>query len=433
MSDKQNKPASENMSMNFSKGWGIILYQALMFFLLIGFSIDGLNIVAPAFSESSGVDYPSVLSMATIAGFIGIVVYIFAGRINVKIGPRIMSGVCLIGAGLSYIFLGHTSTLVTYCIALTLVTCFINSAAYIAGNTLIAQWFPKKKGLANGFTTMGHNCGSAFYVPLVSAAIAAFGFANGLSLLAIIAIVLGIVGLVLVRNTPQEAGMYPDNVSREVYEREYFQGSAEDDGGWTVGKLLKTKEMWLCALIIGINQLVTTGVMSQLVVRNTGIGFTQEAAVGLMTVCALIGVVGSYAFGAIDQKLGVKKAILLFLAWYCVALAINCTDTVVGVYVSVAMIGVAVGAAANFIVSLPASVFGRQGFTVVNSVFFPLMQIVLTTNYAVNAAALKITGSLRGAYFVYIGLLVVNMVLTYLINPTRYNRDIAAEHELAGK
>ena len=430
MSGKNNKIASENMSMNFSKGWGIILYQALMFFLLIGFSIDGLNIVAPAFSESSGVDYPSVLSMATIAGFIGIVVYIFAGRVNVKIGPRLMSGGCLIGAGLSYVFLGHTSTLVTYCIALTLVTCFINSAAYIAGNTLIAQWFPKKKGLANGFTTMGHNCGSAFYVPLVSAAIAAFGFANGLSLLAVIAIVLGVVGLLLVRNTPQEAGMYPDNVSKEVYEREYFQGSAEDDGGWTVVKLLKTKEMWLCALIIGINQLVTTGVMSQLVVRNVGIGFTQEAAIGLMTVCALIGVAGSYAFGAIDQKLGVKKAILLFLAWYCVALAVNCTDTVIGVYVSVAMIGVAVGAAANFIVSLPASVFGRQGFTVVNSVFFPLMQIVLTTNYAVNAASLKVTGSLRGAYFVYTGLLVVNMVLTFIINPTKYNKDVAVEQEL---
>lgn len=174
--------------------------------------------------------------------------------------------------------------------------------------------------------------------------------------------------------------MYPDNVSKEVYEREYFQGSAEDDGGWTVVKLLKTKEMWLCALIIGINQLVTTGVMSQLVVRNVGIGFTQEAAIGLMTVCALI--------------------------------------------------GVAVGAAANFIVSLPASVFGRQGFTVVNSVFFPLMQIVLTTNYAVNAAALKVTGSLRGAYFVYIGLLVVNMVLTVIINPTRYNKDVAVEQEL---
>ena len=430
MSKKNPQIASENMKMNFSKGWGIILYQALMFFFLIGFSIDGLNIVAPAFSEATGVDYPSVLSMATVAGMIGVVVYIFIARINVKVGARLLSGVCLIGAGASYIFLGNSKTLVTYCIALTLVTCFINGAAYIAGNTLIAQWFPKKKGLANGFTTMGHNCGSAFYVPLISFAIGTFGFASGMSYVAIGAIVLGIIGLIFVRNTPQECGMYPDNVTKDVYEREYFQGNSEDNGGWTAGKLLKTRELWLCALIIGINQLGTTGVMSQLVVRNTGLGFTQDAAVGLMTVCALIGVCGSYLFGAIDQKFGVKKAILLFLIWYCIALAVNCTDTTIGVYVSVAMIGIAVGAAANFIVSLPASVFGRHGFTMVNSVFFPLMQIVLMTNYQVNAFAIRATGSLRGAYIFYIGLLVVNMILTAIINPTKFNKDVATEKEL---
>ena len=430
MSKKNPQIASENMKMNFSKGWGIILYQALMFFFLIGFSIDGLNIVAPAFSEATGVDYPSVLSMATVAGMIGVVVYIFIARINVKVGARLLSGVCLIGAGASYIFLGNSKTLVTYCIALTLVTCFINGAAYIAGNTLIAQWFPKKKGLANGFTTMGHNCGSAFYVPLISFAIGTFGFASGMSYVAIGAIVLGIIGLIFVRNTPQACGMYPDNVTKEVYEREYFQGNSEDNGGWTVGKLLKTRELWLCALIIGINQLVTTGVMSQLVVRNTSLGFSQESAVGLMTVCAIIGVCGSYLFGAIDQKFGVKKAIILFLIWYCIALAVNCTDTTIVVYVSVAMIGIAVGAAANFIVSLPASVFGRHGFTMVNSVFFPLMQIVLMTNYVVNAFALKVTGSLRGAYIFYIGLLVVNMILTAIINPTKYNKDVATEQEL---
>ena len=430
MSKKSSQIASENMSMKFSKGWGIILYQALMFFFLIGFSIDGLNIVAPAFAESTGIAYDQVLGVATWAGMIGVVAYILIARINVSVGPRLLSGVCLIGAGLSYIFLGHSTTLTTYFIALTLVTCFINGAAYIAGNTLIAQWFPKKKGLANGFTTMGHNCGSAFYVPLISFTIGAFGFANGMSYVAVGAIVLGIIGLVLVRNTPQECGMYPDNVTREVYEREYFQGNSEDNGGWTAGKLLKTKELWLCALIIGINQLVTTGVMSQLVVRNTSLGFSQEAAVGLMTVCAIIGVCGSYLFGAIDQKFGVKKAIILFLIWYCIALAINCTDTTIGVYVSVAMIGIAVGAAANFIVSLPASVFGRHGFTTVNPVFFPLMQIVLMTNYQVNAFAIRVTGSLRGAYIFYIGLLVVNMILTAIIHPTRYNKDVATEQEL---
>ncbi|UQT50038.1 hypothetical protein M5E87_10900 [Flavonifractor plautii] len=62
---------------------------------------------------------------------IGVVAYILIARINVSVGPRLLSGVCLIGY-LSYIFLGHSTTLTTYFIALTLVTCFINGAAYIA-------------------------------------------------------------------------------------------------------------------------------------------------------------------------------------------------------------------------------------------------------------------------------------------------------------
>ena len=78
MSKKSSQIASENMSMKFSKGWGIILYQALMFFFLIGFSIDGLNIVAPAFAESTGIAYDQVLGVATWAGMIGVVAYILS-------------------------------------------------------------------------------------------------------------------------------------------------------------------------------------------------------------------------------------------------------------------------------------------------------------------------------------------------------------------
>ena len=341
-----------------------------------------------------------------------------------------VSGICLIAASLSYVALGHSNTLVAYAICLTLVTCFINGAAYIAGGALVAQWFPKKKGLANGFTTMGHNSGSAFYVPLIGFLLGALGFANGMTVTAIAGAILGVIGLIFVRNTPQEMGMLPDNVTQEVYDREYFEGDSDEKGGWTVGKLLKTKEMWLCALVVGINQLVTTGVMSQLVVRNTQIGFEQSKAVALMTVAALIGLVGSYIFGALDQKLGVKKAILIFLAWYAVALLVNCSNTMIGVYISVFMIGISVGAAANFIVSLPASVFGRHGFATVNSVFFPLMQVVLMMNYLVNAAALKLTGSLRGAYFVFVGLLIVNMILIAVINTRKYNKDYQKEDSL---
>jgi Sugar phosphate permease len=429
---EQKQLASENTNIKFGKaGWGVILYCGAMFFFLIGFSIDGLNIVAPAFAAKTGIEYADVLSVATIAGFIGILSYIIIGRVNVKIGSRMTSGICMIGAGASYIYWGHTETLFTYGLGLTLVTSFINGAAYIAGGALVAQWFPKKKGLVNGFTTMGHNLGSAFYVPLIAFLIGTFQMAKGMTFTGIAGIVLGFIGLLFIRNVPQDRGVLPDNVTKEVYEREYCTESVEaGTKAWTLGKLLSTKEVWLVSLVIGINQLVTTGVMSQLVVRNMGIGFTQSKAIALMTMCACVGVVGSYLFGFIDQKFGVKKAIIIFLAWYAVALAVNVTDTVIGVYISVGMVGIAIGAAANFIVSLPASVFGRHGFADVYSVYFPLMQVVLMTNYIINAQAIRITGSLRGAYIFYIGLLIVNIIIISAINVRKYNKDYMIEDKV---
>ncbi len=122
-----------------------------------------------------------------------------------------------------------------------------------------------------------------------------------------------------------------------------------------------------------------------------------------MTVCALVGLVGSFGFGFIDQKLGVKTAIRGYLVWYAVALLINVTmNNAVGGYICVAMVGIAIGAAANFMTSLPASVFGRHNFDLVYSIYFPIMEIVLMLNYIVNAKALELTGSLRGAYVVFV-------------------------------
>lgn len=420
--------ASENTNLRFGKaGWGITFYCLGMFFFLIGFSIDGLNIVAPAFAAKTGIEYADVLSVAAIAGFIGIFSYIVIGRINVKIGSRVTSGVCMIAAGLSYIYWGTTETLFTYGVGMTLVTSFINGAAYIAGGALVAQWFPKKKGLVNGITTMGHNLGSAFYVPLIAFLIGTFQMAKGMMFAGIGGIVLGIVGLVFIRNFPQDRGLYPDNVSKEVFEREYCTDEVEGTKYWTIGRLLRTKEVWMVSLVIGINQLVTTGVMSQLVVRNMGIGFEQSKAIALMTMCAVVGVFGSYGFGFIDQKFGVKKAIIIFLVWYCAALAINVTDTVIGAYISVGMVGIAIGAAANFIISLPASVFGRHGFADVYAAYFPIMQVVLMTNYIINAQAIRLTGSLRGAYMVYIGLLIANILVISMINTKKYNKDYMVE------
>ena len=255
--------------------------------------------------------------------------------------------------------------------------------------------------------------------------------AKGMTVTGAAAIVIAIIAFIIIRDTPQERGVFPDNVTEEVYKKEYADLSSENTSRWTVAKLLQTKEMWIVSLIIGINQLVTTGVMSQMVPRNMELGFTQERAVFLMTVCALIGLAGSYGFGFIDQKLGVKTAIRGFLIWYAVALAVNYfMNNMTGGYICVMMVGVAIGASANFMVSLPASVFGRHNFDLVYSIYFPIMEIVLMLNYKINSIALSMTGSLRGAYLVFIALLLVNIVFISVLNVRKYNLDYQKEEEI---
>ena len=73
---------------------------------------------------------------------------------------------------------------------------------------------------------------------------------------------------------------------------------------------------------------------------------SQAGALTLMTIVALIGVVGSWLIGAIDQKIGTKKTMQGFGIWYAIALVINVlSGGHVGMlfYLSIFMIGMGIG------------------------------------------------------------------------------------------
>jgi len=418
-------------------GWVTILYCLLMFFLYVGMCNDGANITAPAITAVLGAGDGEIMNLNSIAGLVGVVFFIIVGQINQRIGPRLTSGICCIVAGVAYILAFNSPNTVLYCVSMCFVYGGIMSAGYVAGGTLVASWFPKKKGAVMGYTTMGHNFASAFYVQLLSILIGPTvlkTIGGAVIPIGIAAIVLGVLGMILIRNTPQERGLNPDNVSDKVYQEEYDTSSG-DDSGWTVGKLLSTKELWLAAITTGFFQICSVGVMTQLVLRNVEIGFEQQTALNIMTVLALGGVVGSWLVGVIDEKIGTKKTMIGFGVWYCIALLLNfATGMAITplVYVSLFMIAMGIGGSANFTTSLPTSIFGRQGFDKVNAVIFPIQGAITALCFAVNGIVQLITGGqIRMAYIVFAGVALVNVVLVLLIDEHKYNRDWKAAHKAA--
>ena len=440
---KQNlRDGNKNSVVNFGAGWVVIIYCLLMFFLYVGMCNDGANITAPNVAYRLGVENGMIMNMNSLAGIVGVVFFIIVGQINRKIGARMTSGICCIISGIAYILACNAPSIVVYTVAMCFVYGGIMSAGYVAGGTLVATWFPKKKGVVMGYTTMGHNFASAFYVQLVAILIAPMmagtenigeNFSGGIIPIGIASIILGILGMIFIRNTPQERGLNPDNVSDEVYKNEYDTADEVDgDGGWTTGKLLATKELWLAAITTGAFQICSVGVMSQLVIRNTQLGFTQQQAMNVMTILALGGVVGSWLIGIIDDKIGTKKTMVGFGVWYAIALLCNfgaADSSSPLVYVSLFMIAMGIGGSANFTTSLPASIFGRHGFDKVNSVIFPIQGAITALCFLVNGAVQLMTGGqIKMAYLVFAGVALVNVLLVLIVNEHRFNRDWKAAH-----
>ena len=78
------------------------------------------------------------------------------------------------------------------------------------GMTLTANWWPTKKGVVLGFTTMGIIAMNFLYVPMMPKIIGRFGLEGAMLILAIILAAVAIIGAIAVKNTPEEAGEYPD-------------------------------------------------------------------------------------------------------------------------------------------------------------------------------------------------------------------------------
>ena len=411
-------------------GWFLLIFGFLIFFSNGGFFADGTNVIAPAVAERLGVDRTIILNMNTVAGIVGVIIAIIAGQLNQRIGPAKVAAGCLILAGLGHIATGNAVSVPMYLIAMCCVGGGLSAGSFVGIGTLVAMWFPKKQGQAMSVVAMGSNFGTMVFVPLLTVLVGSLGIAVSSVICGVVAAVVGVIGAVMLRNTPQERGLYPDNVTEAEFKANYAAAAPEEDPhGWTVGKLLCTKETWLCVLSTGFLMLVQMGIMTQLVARNMEVGMNQALATGVMSAIAVIGVIGSVIIGRIVFKLGIKKAGVMTAVLYVVALLCNISGIMPLVWISLVIIGFLGAAAPNLMNSIPGSVFGRVGYAKVNSVVFPITSIIYMCNFAVNGAVQAVFHSLSAAYIVFAVLALISLFLILAIQDHKYDQDYMAAHK----
>lgn len=403
-------------SFNLGKGWHLMVFAILAMLVTNAGVNDGLNIALPAIAKGSGLDYELCLSMGTVAGFVGVAMMLVIAKFRDRFGGRKVSAALFIIFGLTFYFLFLRATnIVMYALAQCIMVSCGQGCFYLCTGSMQSDWFPKKRGVVNGISTIGANIGTAILAPLMTFLLTLADYKTSLAAFAAAALVLAAYEYVTLRDNPIEAGMYPDNVSKEVYETEYKKISEYDGyvSDWTIPKMLSCKEVWLASIVPGFITLGLLGIITQFVPRNISLGLSEGVAISAMTVAGLVGIVGSYAIGFIDTKLGTKKACMIYCGIFGLGILFNLLAEffLPFVYVSIFIVGFSLGGSTNMSLSFPASIFGVLDYPKVNGVIFPINYCIGCLNFVVNAVVMKITGSLTGAYVVYFVLFLLNILI----------------------
>lgn len=398
-------------------GWSMIIYAFILFFLYSGLTTDGLNLLPDMFAATYGWDTNTLLAYATPASLIGILGNLLFGQIIIKSGPRVVASIGLIVSGVAYALFGLSPSPIMYAVILFLVCFFAAGYGLIAPSTLMSNWFPKKKGIALGWASMGAPICTALFIPLLSVLFSNLGIIYSFVVIGVVVVIIGIVTLFWVKDYPEQVGALPDNMPID----EDFQSSQEImksyKSPFTIKKLLTDKDMWCISLGFGMLWMVTVGIVSQFVPRMMSIGMGQSEAMMMLTFAAIIACPGSYFWGWLDQKAGTKKASMVYALSYIVALFLLIFEFG-GAFVWIASIfvGFGIGGLLNLLPSLVISVYGRYDFTAANRLISTIASVIRVFAFVIMAVLLQMSGgSFALPYTVFIVIDVIGLILIFCV------------------
>lgn len=404
------------------KGLIVIVIVFISYFFGQALGNAGIaNTVVPAMVELRGLDYNTITAWMTYAGWISIPFIILWARLGEKIGPKKVGMISLACAIVGTLLFGTAASNVQLIIGLLINFISLYGFFLYFGPALIANWFPQKRGIALGWATMGLVCVDIVWTPYIAKVIYALNPTVTFVIVAICIAVFIAAVAILVKDKPEDAGAFPDNIE---HPDENVQLISKIDkvykSDWTIPKLLRHKETWIVGIIGGILWMCGSGPIVTFYARMSGFGYEDLFISTAFQSVAVFSLFGSWLYGFIDVKLGTKKAYLLcgcivFVGVLLMFFAAPVSK--VGMYIGIVCLGSSIGGAPNLLASMQTCVWGRWDFSASNKIINPIAMIILNSNFLLISLSLSKLGNynLFFAFLLILTAIAIVMILLFKV------------------
>lgn len=299
----------------FYYGWFIVFIAGLgIFFSGPGQTYSNAQFI-DEYIHDFGWSRSEVSGMYSVATLLAGLTMIHVGKLIDRFGQRAM----MITVGTLFaaacFFNSFVANMFMLAIGFFLIRLLGQGSMSLIPNTLVAQWFIKKRGVAFSLMTLG-SFASAMTFPLINTwLITTWDWQTAWRFWGILLLVIFVPFAIFgVRNRPEQMGLVPDgHPDKEAKNPKLGTANAnidEAEEDWTLEEAKKTKAFWAILICVGIPAMVNTGITFHINSIFGENGLSVGVAALVLSLMAVIGIPMSLVSGVLTEKIQTNYLLL---------------------------------------------------------------------------------------------------------------------------
>ena len=339
-------------------GWYIVAAGTLCVFAGLGFGRFALGMLLPAMGKSLALTY-SQMGLISTANFIGyLLAVLVCSYISSRIGSRLLIFLALLLVAVSMLLVSRANSFISVAFFYTL-TGMGSGASNVPMMALVASWFSTgQRGKAAGFIVIGSGFAillSGKLIPFINQLTAADGWRINWLVLGIIVLIISIVCLLVIRDTPAELGLLPftGRIKTKQGDRHYF------DNGITAVTKKDIYHLGAIYFLFGYTYVIyATFIVTALVQER---GFSETVAGNFWSWVGFLSLFSGPVFGTLSDRLGRKAGlIMVFVIQMFAYLLVAFSLPGVFLYLSIGCYGIVAWSIPSIMAALVGDYVGPQ-------------------------------------------------------------------------
>lgn len=346
--------------------------------------------------------------------FVFAVAMIPAGRLQDKLGPRVIAtiGGVLMGSGLIISALVGNS-LPGFVFGFGVVTGLGLGFGYASATPPAVKWFPKSKtGLIAGLVVAGFGLASVYIAPLVTKMLGLYQLQSTLLYLGIAFLIVVVALSQLIKNPP--AGYVPeeDAALQKANQTSASAAPASVDVDWK--DMIKTSQFWVLWTMYCFGS--ATGLMIIGVAKGLGTQALGAGAFWLVAVLAIGNAGGRVMAGVVSDKLGRQNTMFGFFMLQAIVVIslVFIQQQAALLLILVALAGANYGSNLSLFPSVTKDYFGLKNFGLNYGIMFTAWGVGGLILPRINGMVIDKTGNSDITFYLAAALMVIAAFLTFV-------------------